>query len=116
MTEEAPDYVPVATQDALWDGEMEPFQVNGTEILLLRVEGDYLAYQGTCPHQRQSLAEGELDGTVLTCAFHLWEFDVRTGRGINPRGSCLVRHDTRVADGRVYVSRHPSDERPAPTP
>jgi nitrite reductase/ring-hydroxylating ferredoxin subunit len=63
---------------------------------------------GICPHQSQPLVDGVLDGTTLTCSAHEWMFDVRTGQGINPRGSCLTRHDVYVVDGAVLVSRAPA--------
>lgn len=95
----------VAAASDMWDGEMEPFDVDGTEILLVRVDGEYHAYHGTCPHQSSRLAEGDLDGTVLTCFAHGWMFDVRTGAGVNPAVARLVRHAVRTVNGRVQVSR-----------
>jgi nitrite reductase/ring-hydroxylating ferredoxin subunit len=100
-------YVAVAAEDDLWDGEMESYDVDGYDILLVKIDSRFHAYRGECPHQSQPLVEGELDGTTLTCSAHEWMFDVRTGTGINPRGSCLTRHDVRVVDGAVMVSRAP---------
>jgi toluene monooxygenase system ferredoxin subunit len=98
-------YVAVAAENDLWDGEMESHDVDGDEILLVRIDGLFHAYLGICPHQSQPLVNGELDGTTLTCSAHEWMFDVLTGQGINPRGACLTRHDVRVVDGVVLVSR-----------
>jgi toluene monooxygenase system ferredoxin subunit len=109
VTEQHPGahYLAVAAEDELWDGEMESYDVDGSEILVLRIDGRYHAYDGSCPHQRQPLVEGTLDGTTLTCSAHEWMFDARTGQGINPRGSCLTRHEVRIVDGAVLVSRTP---------
>ena len=97
----------IAAADDLWDGEMESYELDGREILLVRLDGEYHAYDGACPHQSTSLALGALDGSVLTCSAHEWEFDLRTGQGINPRTACLRRYDVRVADGQVLVSHRP---------
>jgi ferredoxin len=43
------------------------------------VDGEYYAIDGTCTHRGGPLAEGELAGAVLTCPWHLGQFDVRTG-------------------------------------
>jgi nitrite reductase/ring-hydroxylating ferredoxin subunit len=99
------DYVAVAAEDELWDGEMESYNMDGAEILLVRLDGQYHAYDGACPHQSQPLVEGTLDGGSLTCNAHQWMFDVRTGQGINPCTSSLARHDVRIVDGAVLVSR-----------
>jgi nitrite reductase/ring-hydroxylating ferredoxin subunit len=101
------EFVAVATEDELWDGEMESYDVGGTEILLVRLDGEYRAYHGICPHQSSSLVDGRLEGYQLTCYAHEWVFDARTGRGINPAAACLTRHQVRVEGGAVLVSRKP---------
>ncbi len=107
------DYVAVAAEDELWDGEMESYDVDGAEILLVRLDGQYHAYDGRCPHQSQPLVDGTLEGASLTCSAHEWMFDIHTGRGINPRTSALARHDVRIVAGVVLVSRIPSARRAA---
>jgi toluene monooxygenase system ferredoxin subunit len=106
-------FVSVADADDLWDGEMEAYDVDGREVLVVKIEGEYHAFDGTCPHQSVSLVEGRLDGATLTCRAHEWCFDARTGAGVNPSSACLVRHGVRVVDGEVQVTRDPL---PAPSP
>src|SRR5262249_20669077 len=40
------------------------------------------AYQGRCPHQGASLAEGEVDGSHLVCRNHGWRFDIENGQRV----------------------------------
>lgn len=87
----------------LWDGEMESFDVDGAEVLVVKVDGQVRAYDGICPHQSASLVEGELDAGVLTCRVHEWQFDALTGEGVNPKDSSLAPHDVRVSDGMICV-------------
>jgi toluene monooxygenase system ferredoxin subunit len=89
--------------DELWDGEMDAFEVGGVEVLLVKVDGHYCAYQGSCPHQSMALVEGELKDGLLTCRAHLWQFDARTGRGVNPQTACLRRFPLTVTAGEVFV-------------
>lgn len=104
------DYVEVADDDELWDGEMESYEVDGTEVLVVKVDGTHYAYHGICPHQSVSLVEGDLDGSTLICRAHEWSFDATSGQGINPKGECLRRHGIEVRDGSVLVSRRPLEE------
>ena len=100
----ATGFVPLIESDALWDGAMESFDVGDDEVLLLKVDGEIRAYDGICPHQSVSLVEGELEAGVLTCRAHEWQFDALHGNSINPKGSCLLRHDVRTTgDGMVEV-------------
>jgi nitrite reductase/ring-hydroxylating ferredoxin subunit len=97
-------FVELVEADALWDGEMEAFDVGSDEVLLLKVNGEIRAYDGSCPHQGASLVEGELESGVLTCAVHEWQFDALSGESVNPKGICLRRHDVRVtSQGMVEV-------------
>jgi nitrite reductase/ring-hydroxylating ferredoxin subunit len=103
------DYIIVAAEDELWDGEMEPYHVDGKDLLLVKLDGEYFVYDDACPHQGTPLTEGELTGATLTCRAHEWVFDARTGAGINPAGARLRRHEIRIADGCIWVRRSHQD-------
>jgi nitrite reductase/ring-hydroxylating ferredoxin subunit len=71
--------VPVARATELRDGEMHVVEVNGAKVTLARVDGRVHAFDDTCTHAGCSLAQGELDDTVVTCPCHGSRFDVRSG-------------------------------------
>lgn len=57
----------------------------GKVVALFRVNDEFFALDGICPHQGGPLGKGELNGCVLTCPWHGWQFDVRTGQHqVNP--------------------------------
>jgi nitrite reductase/ring-hydroxylating ferredoxin subunit len=99
--------VEVCDADRLWDGEMAHFCIGRTSILLLRLDGRFHAYQAHCPHLGVALADGELDGVVLTCSAHRWQFDAANGQGVNPRSACLRRFPVRVVGQKVVVECEP---------
>jgi toluene monooxygenase system ferredoxin subunit len=97
-------WFPVLTLDDLWEGEMVDVEVEGEEVLLTHLPGGQIAaYQGICPHQEISLADGELKDGILTCSAHRWEFDAATGNGINPKTCRLYRYEVKVEGEQVYV-------------
>lgn len=53
--------------------------VLGETVVLFAVDGDVCAIDNTCPHQGGPLGEGVLDGDVVTCPWHGWRYNVRTG-------------------------------------
>ena len=53
--------------------------LDGEEVALFRVDDRVYALENACPHAGNPLVEGDLAGTTLTCAYHLWRFDVETG-------------------------------------
>ncbi len=103
------EYQTVCSLDDIWEGEMELFTVAGTDVLIVHAPGgEVRAFHPRCPHQDQSLAEGDLDGCVLTCLAHMWEFDVLTGKGVNPTGVALTSYPVKVEDGEVKVVLTPA--------
>lgn len=91
----------------LWEGDITDVEVNGEEVLIAHLEGGRIrAYQGMCPHQEISLADGkwEADSSSLVCSGHSWEFDLQTGNGINPQGCQLFQFAVRVVNDTVQVA------------
>lgn len=97
-------FVEVIEANEMWDDEMESFDIGDEEVLLVKVDGRIHAYDAICPHQSISLAEGEFEQGVITCRAHEWQFEAVSGEGVNPTGTCLVRHEARINDnGMVEV-------------
>jgi toluene monooxygenase system ferredoxin subunit len=98
------EWIAVATLDDVWEGEVTDVQVGDELILLVRLNGgDIRAYQGCCPHQKTALADGKLDGHILTCAAHSWQFNLSTGEGVNPKGGQLYRYQVKIQGGTIFV-------------
>jgi toluene monooxygenase system ferredoxin subunit len=97
----------VATLDELWGGEMTGLSVEGRHILLVNIDDVVRAYVDACPHMRTRLSQGSLRGHLLTCATHHWQFDTRTGRGINPETACLEEFPVRIENGDILVDLDP---------
>ena len=49
-------------------------------VALYNVDGEFYALDGVCPHQGGPLGDGALQGCIVTCPWHGWQFDVRTGQ------------------------------------
>ena len=62
-------------------------RVAGDRIVALsNVDGTFYALDGVCPHQGGPLGKGRLVGCILTCPWHGWQFDVRSGQHqLNPK-------------------------------
>ncbi len=87
----------------------------GVDIVLVRVGGQWRAYEGRCPHQGALLAEGEFDGDSLVCRNHGCRFSALDGRR---RGGpeCLapLRVEERHGDLFVDISSIAPARRGAP--
>jgi toluene monooxygenase system ferredoxin subunit len=97
-------FQPLCKQRQIVEGEMTPFDVNGTEVILLwPAGGTPKAFQGICPHQDLPLKDGYFNGHILTCPAHEWVFDGRTGEGLSPTGCALREYPTRIVDGTIEI-------------
>lgn len=114
----------VAHVDDLTDGDRITVQLEGREISVFNVDGEYYAYTNWCPHQSGPVCEGMVSGTwdatvddqsraitrewgregeILNCPWHGWEFDIRTGESL-AQNLKLISHDISVRDDEVVVS------------
>src|SRR5579859_751159 len=78
-------FVRAAAKADVPPGTIREFQVEGKTVALANVGGDFHAINNVCLHRGGPLADGPLEGTKVTCPWHGWEYDVRTGKvGQNP--------------------------------
>lgn len=75
----------VASVSDLKDGQSKVVQAGGKTIALFKQDGSFFAIDNTCIHQGGPLGEGSLDGKVVTCPWHAWQYDITTGVSpVNP--------------------------------
>ncbi len=72
-------------------------------IALFNVNGEFFAINHVCPHRGGPLGDGRLSGTVVTCPWHGWTFDVRTGQPDHAGGHSVAAYTVRVEGTAVYV-------------
>jgi nitrite reductase/ring-hydroxylating ferredoxin subunit len=79
-------------------------RLRGREIGLYRV-GDFVyAMEDVCPHAGYPLSEGELEGTLVICPGHAWEFDLTTGRAPGETDETpLARYRVRIDGDDVWL-------------
>ena len=78
-----PEFIRVGRTDDVPEGEIRQFQVGGEDVAVANVDGEFYAFGDTCTHMQCSLADGDLEGTTVTCACHQSEFDVTSGDVLN---------------------------------
>ena len=89
-----PEAVRVASVSDLPPGSAREVTVGDRVIALFNANGEICALDGLCMHSGGPLAKGTLRGEVITCPWHGWQFNVKTGR------HCLA---PRIQQPRVTV-------------
>ncbi|NKE37212.1 Rieske 2Fe-2S domain-containing protein [Natronococcus sp. JC468] len=106
------------------DGDRELIEVNGVEVGVLRVDGEYYAVRNRCLHDCGPVAEGAVgkklvgefvepgkrvekgyddDEPIISCPWHGWSYDLESGEQLADDDIVLPTYDAVVDDGVVYV-------------
>jgi nitrite reductase (NADH) small subunit len=97
------NWIRVAAVDDFPPGQHDELVVGERIVALFRVEGQFYALDGICPHQGGPLGKGEVRDCIVTCPWHGWQFDLRSGQHqANPS----LRHQAfpvRVEGNDVFV-------------
>ena len=99
-----PQWISVARADEVQPGTALAVRAGDAELALVRVGDDFYATQGACIHLHGPLGDGWVDGCLLTCPWHGWQYDVRTGENAFDRAIALQTYEVRVEDGEVRVA------------
>lgn len=73
-------------------------------IAVCNVGGQLYAMDGICPHSGGPLGHGALNGHLLACPFHAWEFDCRTGLSDVDDFLKLKAYPVTIEDGEIVVN------------
>jgi nitrite reductase (NADH) small subunit len=76
--------------------------LNGAELALYNINGEFHAIENFCPHKGAPLADGSLCGHVVECDWHGWRFDVRTGAGLT-NGIDIESYTVVIEDGLIKI-------------
>ena len=98
-----PPFVKVATVSEIPEGTVKHIVVHDKPMALARVEGQFYAVNAICPHRGGPLAEGTLNGCIITCPWHGWTFDVRSGLPDHPGGHSISAYEVRVEGDDVLI-------------
>ena len=98
------EWVDVASTDELLPGSHKIVDVDGVEVAVFNVSGEYLAVEDICTHDGGELACGNLEGEVIVCPRHGAKFSLRTGEVLAPPAyEPIAVLPVRVQGGLVQV-------------
>jgi len=98
-----PNFVKVASLSDLKPGAAMTVEVNGKAIALYNVGGKIYATDNTCLHQGGPLGEGILEGEVITCPWHMWEYNVCTGEKVGMSSVKLATYPVQIEGNDIKV-------------
>ncbi|GIW96013.1 MAG: (2Fe-2S)-binding protein [Pirellulaceae bacterium] len=85
------------------EGEAREVVAEGRVLALFCVDGSIYALDGVCPHQGGPLGRGSLRGCIVTCPWHGWQYDVRTGQHQSIPSLVHRSYPVQIRDNQVFV-------------
>ncbi len=98
-----PESIRIADVSSLQTGSGTVCSLNGRSLALFREAGQFYAIENVCPHRGGQLGLGTLEGKVVTCPVHGWQFNVETGECIGQPGRAIRCFPTRVEGDGIFV-------------
>lgn len=98
------EFVKVASLSELAVGSCKTVQVDGKEMAIFNVNGTVYALDNTCLHQGGPLGEGFLEGDVVTCPWHGWEYKVTSGENVGNSALKVAAYAVQVEGNDIKVA------------
>ena len=110
----------VAREDEIPPGGRKIVRVEGREVGIFNLDGCFYALKNICAHQGARVCLGKVGGTtlpsdvyeftyglegrILRCPWHEWEYDITTGESVFDPAVRIVTYPVEVADGAIAVT------------
>ena len=72
-------WINVVKTSAVEPGQNIVIKFDNEDIAIFNTGTEFYAINNTCPHQGGPLNEGTLAGEVITCPWHGWQYDLKSG-------------------------------------
>jgi nitrite reductase (NADH) small subunit len=96
-------FFPIGSAGLFPTDAVREVRVAGEPFAVCNVNGTLHAVSGTCPHAGGPLGQGALQGNMLVCPWHAWEFDCRTGEHDYNSAIAVRTIPLHVLDGEVSL-------------
>ena len=97
-------FIKVANTSDLKPGESKVVEVDGEQVALFNVDGEFFAISNTCLHRGGPLGEGFLEGDAVTCPWHGWKYNVKTGANLMIPNQKVESYQIKIENNEVFVS------------
>ena len=98
------EFVIVGVVSEFTPGQGRMVVVNGRHVALFRLGDEFFALDNMCLHRGGPLCEGPIANNVVTCPWHGWSYQIKTGMMVQDPRVGVSKHDVRI-DGEAVAVR-----------
>jgi nitrite reductase (NADH) small subunit len=92
-----------ASVDEIPPGTGKEITLEGRILAIFHVDGEFFAIDGLCAHAGGPVGKGTLLGSIVTCPWHGWQYDVRSGENCLNGVICQQKYPISVDSGEIFV-------------
>ena len=94
---------------------LKSIRILGRPVAIIKeADGSFRAMEAGCKHQNADITKGTIVGGIVTCPWHGWQYDLKTGACVSGGKTPLRAYACKVEDGDIMISLHPLETPPAP--
>jgi nitrite reductase/ring-hydroxylating ferredoxin subunit len=98
-----PAFQNAASVTEIAPGSGKTVTCGGKSLAVFNVGGTFRAIDNTCLHRGGPLGEGTLEGGVVTCPRHGWQYDLTNGECVFNPAAKVKTYPAKVEGGQVMV-------------
>ncbi len=98
------DLVKVAELAELVPGKAKVISVAGRELAIFNLDGRIYAIDNVCLHEGGPLGEGKVKDEIVTCPWHLWRYNIKTGELVDEPRLKVETYEVTVRGSEVLVA------------
>lgn len=88
--------------------ELSPGKAITKSILARRVgvfndNGMIYGLEADCKHMKASLANGKVENGIVTCSWHDWRYDLKTGECLTQPNMKLKTYEIEIENDEIFV-------------
>ncbi len=78
--------------------------VEGKEVAIINLGGEYYAMDDICSHAYASMADGYIEGDCIECPLHGAQFNIKTGKAETPPATVdLATYEVKIDGDDILI-------------
>lgn len=96
-------WVPIAKVGEIQEHKGKAFKLQGQDIAVFLVDGQYYGLENACYHQGAPLDDGDVKDCIVTCPAHSWKFDLRNGECTRDDSIVMKTYSVKELEGELLI-------------
>mgnify|MGYP001360004663 FL=1 len=97
------ELIKISDLNSIDDHSGKVVMVEDSVIALFKIQDEYFAIDNVCPHRGGSLGDGEVTGVIVSCPWHGWEINCKTGEAVENPNIKVKRYEIIKKEDGIYI-------------